>query len=271
MGFTKLDSGLLKSSILAESLETFKVWIILLAACDENGVAEVSPIYLESVCRIPLAKIKEALAILESPDENSRSENDDGRRIERVDGGFKILNYQKYRIKSYSKSKEAIRKREWREKKASECPKSSSGKRDITGHVPNVTDNSASASSSASRSSSGNKEKVPDPIDVKLVQLLIDLMLRNNPGSSIIKRLTPERQADWIRQCRLLREADGKSPEEIERVIAFSQTDSFWKSNILSMPKLREKWDQLWMKAQRGDPLAGIREWLAGKEKKHND
>ncbi len=148
MGFTKLDSGLLKSSILAESLETFKVWIVLLAACDENGIAEVSPIYLESVCRIPLDKIKEALAVLESPDENSRSENDDGRRVERIDGGFKILNYKKYRIKSYSKSKEAARKREWREKRASECPKASSEKGDITGHVPNVPDNYASASAS---------------------------------------------------------------------------------------------------------------------------
>jgi len=111
-----------------------------------------------------------------------------------------------------------------------------------------------------------SKDKVPDPADIRLVQLLIDLMLKNNPKSSIIQRLTEKRQEEWITQCRLLREADGKTVEEIERVIAFSQTDSFWKANILSMSKLREKWDQLWMKAQKGDPMAGIREWLAKKE-----
>jgi len=150
MGFTKLDSGLLRSSIMAASLETFKVWITLLAACDENGIAEVSPIFLESICRIPIEKVEESLVILESPDKHSRSENDDGRRIERVDGGFRILNYPKYRIKSYSKSKEAIRKREWRERKGGGCPKNPPVKQDGLGHVPNVPDGSASASASAS-------------------------------------------------------------------------------------------------------------------------
>lgn len=119
-----------------------------------------------------------------------------------------------------------------------------------------------------SSSSLITKEKVSDQTDVYLVQLLIDLMLQNNPESSILKRLTPSRQNDWINQCRLLREADGRTPEQIEAVIRFCQTDSFWKSNILSMPKLREKWDTLWMKAKRSDPHAGLKEWLADQEKK---
>lgn len=144
---------------MAASLETFKVWITLLAACNENGTAEVSPIFLESICRIPIEKVEEALAALESPDNHSRSENDGGRRIERINGGFRILNYQKYRIKSYSKSKEAIRKREWREKRAGESPKALPDKRDIPGHVPNVPDSSASASASASSQRGKSAEK----------------------------------------------------------------------------------------------------------------
>ena len=43
MGFTKLDEVILKSSIMAEPSDTFKVWICILAACDENGLAAVSP------------------------------------------------------------------------------------------------------------------------------------------------------------------------------------------------------------------------------------
>lgn len=109
------------------------------------------------------------------------------------------------------------------------------------------------------------KEGGDDP-DLKLVQLLIDLMIANNPDSSTIKHLTTERQEEWIRQCRLLRERDGKTPEQIEAIIRFSQADSFWKGNILSMPKLREKWDQLWMKAQKGDHLQGIRDFLNDKQ-----
>jgi len=134
---------------------------------------------------------------------------------------------------------------------------------------------SASASASASNSSLNKNLKEGDirgvETDIKLVQLLIDLMLENNPESSTIKRLTPKRQEEWIRQCRLLRERDGRTPEQIEAIIRFSQVDSFWKGNILSMPKLREKWDQLFMKAKKDDQFSGIKDWLKEEQVKEND
>jgi hypothetical protein len=103
-------------------------------------------------------------------------------------------------------------------------------------------------------------EKFQDE-DIQLTQLLIDKMIENNPLSSIIRRLTPKRQEVWIDECRKLREIDKRSFEQIEQIIIFSQDDSFWKSNILSMPKLREKFDQLWLKAKK-EKYAGIKEWL---------
>lgn len=114
--------------------------------------------------------------------------------------------------------------------------------------------------------------KAPDAGDVQLTQLLIDLILQNNPESSIIKRLTPKRQADWINQVRLMRVSDGRTPRQIEAIIRFSQADKFWRANILSTPKLREKWDTLVMQARRGDKLDGVRDWLneSPKEKAHD-
>lgn len=103
-------------------------------------------------------------------------------------------------------------------------------------------------------------EKFQDE-DIRLTQLLIDLMTENNPNSSILRRLTPKRQEIWIDECRKLREIDKRNAEQIEQIIIFSQNDSFWKSNILSMPKLREKFDQLWLKAKK-QKFSGIREWL---------
>lgn len=141
MGFTKLDEGILQSSIMAESANTFKIWIAFLASCDENGMARVSPVFLASVCHLPLRMVKKAIEILEAPDVASRSTAEEGRRIRRVDGGYFVINYQKYRYLSYSKGKEAIRKREWRKRKQSEV-----GEGDKVGHVPNVPDCSASAS-----------------------------------------------------------------------------------------------------------------------------
>lgn len=108
----------------------------------------------------------------------------------------------------------------------------------------------------------------PSDTDIRLTQLLIDLMQKNNPDSLTLMNLTEEGQAKWINECRLLREADKKTEADIERVIRFSQGDSFWKNNILSMPKLRKQWDQLWMKAGRGGAGVNADAWVQGMEKR---
>jgi hypothetical protein len=143
MGFTKLDERILQSSIMAENPVTFKVWITLLAACQANGIAYVSAIYLSSICHLPLARVQNSLERLESPDPHSRSLEDEGRRIRRVDGGYEIINYGTYREASL-RNAEAERKRLYRKRKKG-CP-------DNSGRSPD-----ASASASASNSLSFNK------------------------------------------------------------------------------------------------------------------
>lgn len=103
--------------------------------------------------------------------------------------------------------------------------------------------------------------KNPNEVDIKLTQLLIDLMQENDPKSSIIKNLTEKRQNEWINQCRLLREEDKRTEEEIETIIRWSQKDNFWKANILSMVKLRKQFSQLWLKANKTN-FSGIQDWI---------
>lgn len=54
----------------------------------------------------------------------------------------------------------------------------------------------------------------------------------------------------WHTAARLLIDKDGYTPEQIMFVARFATTDDFWKSNILSIPKLREKFEALKIKAQ---------------------
>ncbi|PRZ15166.1 hypothetical protein [Nesterenkonia sandarakina] len=54
----------------------------------------------------------------------------------------------------------------------------------------------------------------------------------------------------WLDAARLLLDRDKRPEAEIHRVIDWCQQDGFWKTNILSLPKLREKYDQLRLKAQ---------------------
>jgi len=116
MGFTKLDEGIIQSSIMAEDPATFKIWIALLASCGPDGIAPVSSFFLSSVCRLGIEAVDASIKILESPDKRSRSLEEEGRRIRRVDGGYFVINYEKYRAFSYSKNEEAVRKRKHRER-----------------------------------------------------------------------------------------------------------------------------------------------------------
>lgn len=57
----------------------------------------------------------------------------------------------------------------------------------------------------------------------------------------------------WRDAARLMLDRDDRTAEQVHAAIDWSQDDDFWRSNILSMPKLREKYDQLRLQAQRQD------------------
>ena len=93
MGFTKLDEGIIFSSIMSEDDAVFKVWAILLATCKQDGISPISSAFLETLTRKAEPEISRCLTVLSSPDPKSRSTNEDGRRIERVDGGIsRVIN-----------------------------------------------------------------------------------------------------------------------------------------------------------------------------------
>lgn len=73
-------------------------------------------------------------------------------------------------------------------------------------------------------------------------------IIANVPGSSLARASAEERArkaSRWTDAFRLLHERDGRSWQEIDAMIDWCQADPFWKQNILSGDKLREKWDAL--------------------------
>jgi hypothetical protein len=55
----------------------------------------------------------------------------------------------------------------------------------------------------------------------------------------------------WRDAARLMLDRDGRTASQIHTAIDWSQDDEFWRSNILSMSKLREKYDTLRLQASR--------------------
>jgi hypothetical protein len=85
-----------------------------------------------------------------------------------------------------------------------------------------------------------NKKYIYSSLHSQLAKLLIDQITGNKPNFK-----SPDNIDNWANEVRLMMENDKRSYEQIEKVIKWCQKDSFWQSNILSIKKLREKFDQL--------------------------
>jgi hypothetical protein len=96
--YNKIFAKILDSSVWLEPTPTRIVWITLLAAMDENGFCSFAAVgNIAGRARVTLDEAKSALQILEAPDVESSDPTNDGRRIERVPGGWIVLNATKYR------------------------------------------------------------------------------------------------------------------------------------------------------------------------------
>lgn len=104
-----------------QALVTFQQMIVL---ADEKGVVDMTPGSLARRTGIPLEIIKAGLAVLEAPDEYSRSPECDGRRIELLDEhrpwGWRVVNSKKYRDLSSREEKRAADRQRIAERRAQE-------------------------------------------------------------------------------------------------------------------------------------------------------
>ena len=118
MGYTKLFNEIVTSTVWGESHTTRVVWITLLAMKNRYHVAETSIPGLAHVSRVTMDECEAALGVLKSPDPYSRSKENEGRRVEECDGGYLILNGEKYTDKM-SKDERREYQKMWQRKNRS--------------------------------------------------------------------------------------------------------------------------------------------------------
>ena len=120
MSYTKLFGSIVTSTIWTEDADTCKVWVTMLATADKHGEVMASIPGLAQISALPLESVESAIAKFLSPDKYSRTKDDEGRRIEEIDGGWLLLNHGKYRAmasKDEALNANAVRQARFREKK----------------------------------------------------------------------------------------------------------------------------------------------------------
>jgi hypothetical protein len=92
-------------------------------------------------------------------------------------------------------------------------------------------------------------KREPSETGWRLAGRLRELILENNARAKI----TPAQLHKWALEVDLMTRRDGRTENEILEVMEWSQRDSFWRANILSAAKLREKFDQLTLRMRGAD------------------
>lgn len=142
----------------------------MLAIADKNGEVQASIPGLARVAGVSLPDCEAAILKLISPDPYSRTPDDEGRRIEKIDGGWALLNHAKYRTmasKDEAITANAERQRRHRErKKRNVSVTESNGECEIVTQDRDIAEAKADTEAKAKKSHTRKKEEsLPLPFD----------------------------------------------------------------------------------------------------------
>ena len=169
--YVKLFGSILDSTVWDTSPATRVVWITLLAMADRDGIVEASVPGLAKRAGVERGECERALALFSSPDVDSRSPEFEGRRIEAVDGGWRLLNFEKYRDKQTKEEaveKTRLRVERFRAREAAKAARNAhvtlgnAGNDSVTlGNASNTLSSVSSDLSAAADSDAGANQQPP--------------------------------------------------------------------------------------------------------------
>lgn len=105
--FVVLDAEILSSSVWSEAAHVRLVWITLLILCDTEGYVGAAIPGIARAAGVSLEEARDAMDRLQQPDPFSRTKASDGRRVEVVDRGFRVLNFLDHLDRLSSERKKA--------------------------------------------------------------------------------------------------------------------------------------------------------------------
>lgn len=116
--FRQMYQGTLATKGPWQALVTFQQFIIL---SDREGTVDMTPEVISRETTIPLDIIKIGITALEQPDLESRSPDEEGRRIVRLAPerawGWRVVNYKHYRALKREEDRREYHRRYWHQRK----------------------------------------------------------------------------------------------------------------------------------------------------------
>jgi hypothetical protein len=183
--YAKVFSSLYQGTLRGNS-HGILVFTNLLAHCDKEGHVDVHPRAIAEEVGLTIEQVRATLLELEGPDEESRTPDEGGRRIIRLDEhrawGWRVVNYVKYReIKNEEDRRESNRlaQARWREKNKAKSA--------------DVSDSKQESADSKRESAESAQVDVDVALDVKVV----DQELPATPGEKPPAEEPPPSDPIW--------------------------------------------------------------------------
>jgi hypothetical protein len=191
--YTKLFSSITESTVWCEPQATRIAWITMLAMADRQGRVWASVPGLANRARITVEETETALKRFLAPDHYSRTPDHEGRRIEPIDGGWRLLNHAKYRDLRDEEARLEYQ-REWDRSHRARHPtnptKSDCNRPQPTQAAPAPAPESTPSPANAGEAR-GGAARLPDCPHEQIVALYHELL----PDCPKVAKLTPARTA----------------------------------------------------------------------------
>lgn len=149
------------------------------------------------------------------------------------DGGITVPNFSRFLGKS-GKARLQSALRSARRRESSRKPSRSARDESVTREEKRREE-----SISTSQPPAATRKPAFSEWDLGFAQRMFDGVRKVAPSAK------PPAFETWANDVRLMREQDKRAEAEIEALWAWANADDFWRANILSPKKLREKWTQL--------------------------
>lgn len=168
--------------------------------------------------------------------------------LEKGDGGYVVRSWLKWNKSAAEQEKVKTKDRERKAAPKQDGVQADSERNpdgDGTDSKPRARAGAGDTQHVTTQHSVEGRDSVPPREDVEeLCSTLADLM--------VARGCRPPSVTDkWRDSARLLLDRDGVRLVDAISVLRWSQANDFWRANILSLPKFREKYDQLRQQAER--------------------
>jgi len=240
--FAKVFGQIFDSSV-AEDYLVRLVFEDFLVLADKLGVVDMTPQAVSRRTNVPLEIVQRGILVLSSPDPESRSQGEEGRRLIPIDShrswGWQIVNYEHYRNLRDEEARRAYFRDAKREQRSKKCADSPAASKVVKDSPTNSTQAEAEAEAeekpSRAKATRGKKTEAAKSRHAEFKAAILRYWESKNPGVEMPWGPAEGRNLEmWLRETpnTTLEQFVGYLRNRFKSAVTHTERPSRWIGNV---------------------------------------